>query len=113
MHHDPASNGLDLAGRDTRTRARPRREGLSSAWWLAVVPAAILLIAVLVIVNRGGSGPPTTPRVVGASLAYLGVGPGSYFVSAQPYEINEASPLEAGLGGRGHTLLGSLNERTQ
>src|SRR5262249_44138116 len=107
MHHDPASNGLDVAGRDTRTRARPRREGLSSAWWLAVVPAAILLIAVLVIVNRGGSGPPTTTRVVVASLPYWSIGPVTDSVLANRNDINGASPWMYGLGGKRQIILDS------
>src|SRR5215472_3065963 len=107
MHHDPAGNGLDLAGRDTRTRARPRREGLSSAWWLAVVPVAILLIAVLVIVNRGGSAPPTTTRVVVASLPYWSIGPDTDSVLANRDDINEVSPWMYGLGGKRQIILDS------
>jgi spore germination protein len=107
MHHDPAGNGLDLAGRDTRTHARPRREGLSSAWWLAVVPVAILLIAVLVIVNRGGSAPPTTTRVVVASLPYWSIGPDTDSVLANRDDINEVSPWMYGLGGKRQIILDS------
>src|SRR5215469_7067165 len=107
MHHDPAGNGLDLAGRDTRTRARPRRKGLSGAWWLAVIPAAILLIAALVTVNRGGSGPPATTRVVVASLPYWSIGPDTDSVLANRNDINEVSPWMYGLGGNGQIILDS------
>ena len=107
MHHDSAGNGLDLAAPDIRTRGRPGREGLSSAWWLAVIPAAILLIAVLVIVNRGGSAPPKTARVVVASLPYWSISQDTDAVLANRNDINEVSPWIYGLGGHGQIILDS------
>jgi spore germination protein YaaH len=107
MHHDSAGNGLDLAVPDIRTRGRPGREGLSSAWWLAVIPAAILLIAVLVIVNRGGSAPPKTGRVVVASLPYWSIGRDTDAALANRNDINEVSPWIYGLGGHGQIILDS------
>jgi spore germination protein len=107
MHHDSAGKGLDLAAPDIRTRGRPGREGLSSAWWLAVIPAAILLIAVLVIVNRGGSAPPKTARVVVASLPYWSIGQDTDAVLANRNDINEVSPWIYGLGRHGQIILDS------
>ncbi len=87
-----------------RTRGHPRREGLSSAWWLAVIPAAILVIAVLVIANQGGSAPQKATRVVVASLPYWSIGPDTDSVLANRNDVNEVSPWMYGLGGGGQII---------